>query len=172
MGREIRRVPPNWEHPTSWEPGQGFGFQPMFDTSAEDAVAEWYRDRRRFWISKNLRTFIGPVYRWLVDKKREGIIGKIRDAFVFRFDDLRLEAPTLKFEDWHREFPDPESYRPRWKRGEATWYQVYETVSEGTPVTPPFETREELVEYLVERGDFWDQKRREDKSTDPADCEP
>jgi hypothetical protein len=43
---------------------------------------------------------------------------------------------------------------------EPTWYQVYETVSEGTPVTPPFETREELVEYLVENGDFWDQKRR------------
>ena len=41
-----------------------------------------------------------------------------------------------------------------------TWWQVYETVSEGTPVTPPFETQEELVEYLVANGDFWDQSRR------------
>ena len=52
-----------------------------------------------------------------------------------------------------------------------TWWQVYETVSEGTPVTPPFETREELVEYLVANGDFWDQKRRtEGRSSMP--CEP
>lgn len=51
-------------------------------------------------------------------------------------------------------------YRPDWKPEEATWFQMYETVSEGTPVTPPFETREELVEYLVANGCFWDQKRR------------
>ncbi|MGE0830823.1 MAG: hypothetical protein AB7O04_15925, partial [Hyphomonadaceae bacterium] len=49
-------------------------------------------------------------------------------------------------------------YRP-WADDEATWFQIWETVSEGTPVTPPFETREELIEYLVEHGDFWDQKR-------------
>ena len=35
-----------------------------------------------------------------------------------------------------------------------TWYQMYETVSEGTPETPAFETKEELVDYLVEHGDF------------------
>jgi hypothetical protein len=40
-----------------------------------------------------------------------------------------------------------------------TWFQVYETVSEGTPVTPPFATKEELVDYLVANGDFWDQHR-------------
>jgi hypothetical protein len=42
------------------------------------------------------------------------------------------------------------------------WWQVYETVSEGTPVTPPFATKEELIEYLVEHGDFWDQRNRHD----------
>jgi hypothetical protein len=30
-------------------------------------------------------------------------------------------------------------------------------MAEGSPVTPPFETKEELVEYLVEFGTFWDQ---------------
>ena len=33
---------------------------------------------------------------------------------------------------------------------------MYETVSEGTPVTPKFATKEELVEYLVTRGTFYD----------------
>ena len=35
-----------------------------------------------------------------------------------------------------------------------------ETVTtEGTPVTPPFATTDELVDYLATRGDFWDQER-------------
>ena len=48
---------------------------------------------------------------------------------------------------------------------------MYETVSEGTPVTPPFATKEELVEYLIEHGDFWDQKRRKEGNT-IMPCDP
>jgi len=33
-------------------------------------------------------------------------------------------------------------------------YALYENVSEGTPITPTFETKEELADYLVEEGDF------------------
>jgi len=44
-------------------------------------------------------------------------------------------------EDWE-ETPPPE--------GEG--WQVWETVSEGSPVSPVFATREELAEYLVEEG--------------------
>ena len=56
--------------------------------------------------------------------------------------------------------PSPEYYRPDWTAEEMTWFQVYETVSEGTPVTPPFATQQEVVDYLVEYGDFGNQKRR------------
>lgn len=51
--------------------------------------------------------------------------------------------------------PDRDFYLPD-GLPDKTWYQVYETVSEGTPVTPPFETQEELVEYLIQHGTFWD----------------
>ena len=64
------------------------------------------------------------------------------------------------FCDYYGSPPDPIYYRPSWEESNATWLQVYETVSEGTPVSPPFETPEELVDYLVENGDFWDQRRR------------
>ena len=57
--------------------------------------------------------------------------------------------------------PDVNDYVPDWAPTKATWFQVYETVSEGTPVSPPFATREELVEYLVKNGDFWAQYRGE-----------
>ncbi len=36
--------------------------------------------------------------------------------------------------------------------GERTHYQVYETVSEGTPMSPVFATKEELIEWLVNDG--------------------
>lgn len=62
------------------------------------------------------------------------------------------------FWEWNGNPPDIDYFRP-YKDEEATWFQVYETVSEGTPITPPFETKEELVEYLVKYGDFWKQKQ-------------
>lgn len=64
------------------------------------------------------------------------------------------DSRTLEYWEWNGQPPEREYYRP-WKDDEATWFQVWETVSEGTPVTPPFATREELVEYLIEHGDFW-----------------
>jgi hypothetical protein len=39
------------------------------------------------------------------------------------------------------------------------WWQVWETVSEGSPVTPAFATPDELVDYLASGGDAWDRKR-------------
>ena len=54
---------------------------------------------------------------------------------------------------------EAEWYRP-WQDDEATWWQLWETVTEGTPVSPPFETRAELVEYLATYGDFWDNDGR------------
>jgi hypothetical protein len=59
---------------------------------------------------------------------------------------------------WSNMPPDPTYYRPKWT-SEPTHYQVYETVSEGTPVTPHFATKAELIDYLVEHGDAWDEKR-------------
>lgn len=40
------------------------------------------------------------------------------------------------------------------------WWQVWETVSEGSPVSPPFATPEELIDYLVEGGDAWTRDRQ------------
>lgn len=45
--------------------------------------------------------------------------------------------------------PNPAYYRPSWTNEERTHYQVYEDVSEGTPVSPVFATEEEVVNWLV-----------------------
>ena len=47
---------------------------------------------------------------------------------------------------------------PREEQAQGDWFQVYETVTQGTPVTPPFQTLEELEEHLVKNGDTLTQR--------------
>lgn len=133
MGREVRRVPANWEHPKVERPDHRLqrmvmDYQPMYDCPFGPAMDEWYAG-------------------WKAWERGE------------RPDYASDESKDLPFWEWEGSPPDPAYYRPDWKEGEATWYQVYQTVSEGSPVTPPFATQAELVDYLVANGDFWDQKR-------------
>lgn len=153
MGREIRRVPPNWQHPKEKKYNYLSAqteevFKPLFDRDVETAFGEW----------------MGEYNEWLTGG----------------FDKVRKEHPDLKYKgdepyraycDWNGQPPDPEYHRPKWSDEEATWFQMYETVSEGTPVSPPFATKEELVEYLVANGDHWDQNRRQRGVTD-INCRP
>lgn len=126
MGREVRKVPPNWHHPKQegWSDGR---LQPMFDQRFEDAAREW----------------------------KDGLAAWERGE---RPDYCTGESRTLEFWEYDGGPPDRAYYRP-WRDDEATWFQVWETVSEGTPVTPAFATTDELVDYLARFGDDWDQKR-------------
>lgn len=152
MGREIRRVPPNWQHPEKerfsfstgrWEKS----YQPLYDRTCEEAWEDWKEEYEK-WIREE------------------------HDRVIADYGEEKYpkDQPYTSFCKWHGTPPTPEYYHPKWKE-EATWWQVYETVSEGTPVTPPFATQEELVDYLVANGDFWDQKRREEGCT-TMDCSP
>lgn len=124
MGREMRRVPPNWRHPKK----DDGSYKPMYD--------QYYRDALETWIAEYTIWEVGghPDQKKYPDKTK------------------------CEFWEWSNKPPDPEYYRPQFCCHDD-WYQVYETVSEGTPVTPPFETQEELINYLVENGDYWDQSR-------------
>jgi len=53
--------------------------------------------------------------------------------------------------DWHGGPPDKDQYRPEFA-DEPNSYQIYENVSEGTPVSPIFETKEEMLEWLIKQG--------------------
>lgn len=80
------------------------------------------------------------------------------------------EAGTHEYQDdcefWEYDYPPTEeSYMPGPKR-EHTWFQVYETVSEGTPVTPPFPSKKELGEYMERNGTFWSQEPMRKEAVD------
>lgn len=146
MGREIRRVPAHWQHPKRTKFNylkmqDEESFQPLYNESYISAVSEW-------------------IHNHLLWERGEHPDQQGKDRSEHRH-----------YAQWGGGPPDVEYYRPEWKPEEMMWYQVYETVSEGTPVTPPFETQAELIEYLVKHGDFWDQKRREEGTALMA-CEP
>ena len=140
MGREIRKVPPHWEHPRQvcpnepWRGGcnqakrsDGMCYIPMFDKDFETATREW---KQGFLAWEN---------------------GTHED--LKRHPEYRSK---YEYWQWDGDPPDADSYRPKFDQ-KPTWFQGYETVSEWTPVTPPFATKEELIDYLVQYGDFWDQ---------------
>ena len=134
MGREIRSVIPNWDHPKK---EYGDGYQPMHKWSYIESMSEWIKEYE-LWQS-----------------------GKHEDQ----------PNDCKHYAEWAGNPPDVYYYFPEWNESDMTWIQVYETVSEGTPVTPPFATEDELIDYLVQHGDFWDQKRRkENRSGMP--CQP
>jgi len=56
------------------------------------------------------------------------------------------------FWDWEGPPPDSSSYFPRFDVP-ATSYQIYETVSEGTPISPVFSSKAEVIEWIVNRGE-------------------
>ena len=118
MGRELRMVPPNWQHPR----------YTYDDAPSSHLVGE----------------YIG-----LCDGYEKGL-----EEFAKAIETKGLAEAI----EYYGGGPRKEDYVDY--QGQApTWYQIYETVSEGTPVTPPFATPEELVDYLVKNGDFWDQER-------------
>jgi len=53
--------------------------------------------------------------------------------------------------EWAGDPPDPEYYRPKFET-EPACYQMYETVSEGTPASLVYETLEDMQKWLVEQG--------------------
>ncbi len=138
-------VPPNWEHPkkevVKWPQG-------IMEERYQPMFDEPFAKAMTEWYE-----------RWQAWERGE------------RPDYCTDESKDMAFWDWDGGPPDPAYHRPDWPAGTATWFQVYETVSEGTPVTPPFATKEELVEYLVANGDFWDQSRRARGITDMG-CGP
>ncbi len=119
MGREVRRVPENWEHPR-WTKDNCHRrdligeFRPCFDETYEHAAEEWL---------KNLAEFEPTEY----------------CKYYWEYDHT----------------PDEETHRPAFE-SDPTWYQLYETVSEDRPVTPPFATEEELIDWLATHGDYWE----------------
>jgi hypothetical protein len=128
VGREIRRVPADWEHPryteadvtaSDWRRvGQ---YRPLYDEDYHAAAARW----------------IAELVAWQAGTH----------------PDWREDSSCRYYWEWAGGPPDEEMYRARaWTPEEAMHFQVYETVSEGTPVGPVLPSAEAVEEWLVGQG--------------------
>ncbi len=123
MGREIRRVPPGWQHPMEAN-RYSMEHKPLYDDDFATVAGTWVRD----------------CIAW-----ENGTHDDLQNR-----PELKQEYPY--FWQWSSSPPDAEYYRPSWTQGEATAYQVYETVSEGTPVSPVFDDLKTLIAWLISQG--------------------
>lgn len=142
MGREIRRVPRGWEHPTvldihkeengdrAWFPRfrgeKPTDFEPMLDRRYVEAAREWLAEAISWASGTHENQTRNP--------------GQVHEAF---FWDAEGPPPDKKYYLHGKWDYDPED------EAQAPCFQIYETVSEGTPVSPVFESRGELASWLV-----------------------
>lgn len=123
MGREIRRVPADWQHPkrrTFNHRGQFVeSYHPMFDRPYGEAIREW----------------IDEFEAWERGERADYAKGE-----------------TMPFWEWHAAPPDPAYYRPDWPEESRTHLMMYEDTSEGTPISPAFKTPEEVARWCADNG--------------------
>ena len=126
MGREVRYVPANWQHPKhnvlDWRTGQmveqyrplfqGDRYQPRVD-EWDDECAKWKTGWRPDYCTD-------PKYR------------------------------AMTYEQYNGQRPHRDDYMPDWPEEQKTHLMMYENTSKGTPISPAFETPEELARWLVD----------------------
>lgn len=147
MGREIRRVPLDWKHPKHMvQRFVKFEYQ-MVEEFVPLKQSDWYEETNARWEEQHAK--------WLDGTHPD------KDEYHY-----------MTYEEYAGPRPDPEEYMPTWSEEECKGWCVYDTVSEGMPVTPVFENPEDLIDYLVENGDFWDQERRKEGGRGLINCDP
>lgn len=60
------------------------------------------------------------------------------------------ESKKMSYSEWAGEQPNKNDYMPAFPEGTATHCMMYETTSEGTPISPAFSTPEELAKWLFD----------------------
>lgn len=132
MGREVRRVPADWQHPIDPETGN---YKPLLDgKDFERRVREWDEGAAKW---------------------AEGL----RDDYKGGWQPIG-DVESESYAEWAGQRPDADDYMPRWTDAERTHLMMYEDTSEGTPISPAFATAEKLARWLADTGAsaFGDQK--------------
>jgi len=120
MGRELRKVAKNWEHPKD---GNVY-YKPLLG-----------------------RKFSTSLRRWNFKEKKwnQGL----RDNFDGSYVNKEKKYENMSYSKYAGKKPLKEDYMPEWKDEELTHIQLYENTTEGTPISPVFhkDELEKLCEY-------------------------
>jgi hypothetical protein len=126
MGREVRMVPADWQHPKEqvpdWRTGQmKERYKPLYAPGWAEAAKEWDAEREAW----------------------------ERGEFP---DYASEDSRKLPFDEWSGRRPYSVDYMPDWPAEQRTHFMMYEDTSDGTPISPAFATPEELARWLADNG--------------------
>jgi hypothetical protein len=122
MSREVRRVSENWDHPK--RKGK---YIPLYGDNFAQRLEDWELGNDNW--ENGFRENYGDGEKWVAKKGDE-----IENTF----------------KEWNGPKPLKEDYMPDWSDAEKTHIQMYETTSEGTPISPVMDTPENLARWLVD----------------------
>jgi hypothetical protein len=129
MSVEVRRVPSFWNHPKDINGD----YIPLSDGFMK-AVIDWDIAAEK-WEKGFVRDYKEyPKINW-VEKSPD-----------------QIETYT----EWDGGRPSSDDYMPDYSESERTHYQMYETVTEGTPISPVMPTPEDLAHWLADNCAFGD----------------
>jgi hypothetical protein len=137
MSREVRMVPADWEHPVPAEGpatyrGGGKRYVPLHKQSYRQALEEYEQGALK-WEQGLVRSYSlsqEPDQQW-----------EPKATYFSEYKD---------YADYAGQPPKPEEYMPDWPPEQRTHWMMYESVSEGTPISPAFATPEELARWLAD----------------------
>lgn len=123
MGREVRRVPADWQHPKKHQFDHRGRlverYKPLFGGSWSQAAREWDAEREK-WERGEF-----PEY-------------------------ASEESRQMPYDQWSGRRPYSGDYMPDWPAEQRTHFMMYEDTSEGTPISPAFSSPEELARWLAD----------------------
>lgn len=133
MGREVRKVPADWQHPKYpqdyYEPHLRGRLIGLHEGGYADAVIEW--DECWSQWQRGLTEQYGADAKW----------GPIDPEYA-----------GMRYTEYAGPRPSPDDYMPDWPEADRTHLMMYETTSEGTPLSPAFLTAEQLAHWLADNG--------------------
>lgn len=124
MGREVRKVPADWQHPKD---ARG-RYIPLHGGSFAESAAEWDESTAR-WAKGERRNWGNDTWQ-----------------------PIEPEYVGMTYEEWSGPRPVASDYMPDWPADQRTHLMMYEDTSEGTPISPAFATPEELARWLADTG--------------------
>lgn len=127
MGREVRRVPAHWKHPRD-EEGD---YIPQNGDSFLQDLREWQEGKEKWEQGFREKWHFNGPHEWV-----------LKDA----------EEQKMSYEEWAGPEPQEAEYMPDWPEAHRTHYQMYETCTEGTPISPVMASPEELARWLDDNG--------------------
>lgn len=134
MGREVRMVPADWQHPKQFDTYRGeMRYVPLY----EGGFGGGYESARDEWWEGYEQWQKGLCRSYEADERWEPI------------DD---QHKHMRFTEYHGPLPSPDDYMPNWPQEQRTHLMMYEDTTEGTPISPAFKTPEELARWLADTG--------------------